>query len=786
MASKQLGKLRQWAGEVISSREKTQPSSEFAALEQDMETRKKGIDNLYTASKDYVEHISLKNKSEALPEEEVMMQTEALGMVMKKHGEELGDASALGRSLISFGRARCQIAAIQNIYSVTLTDTFLAYLLRSGAELDEYAAQRKKLESRRLAYDAAIAKAEKTYKKEKEKDKKEAEEELAKAKARYEEMGEDVRARMEEIREGEVEHQRELESFLRVETQFVEQYLGVLKEVKSEWPEPDTYADLRRPTSAFSTPHEFSRTSTRSTDSKSSDAKQAPHASSRFGSHRSSRSVLSVSSKKSASTRSTTNQHESSSESEAETPHSRSSSRLSRKRSTRSSNAHSRNPSVTTIGAIVTDKTTDDAVSTKSNGKAKKASGSGGVTGWMGDAMSSVMSRNKSRNTDVENFAALGDEDEVEGVEKNGAQRKQRRLSNRSTRSDKSNGGKSRSQSKDRAVENGGSSKRVRRVMKALYDFSGSSDELSFKAGDEIVVVNEVLEDWWLGEIGGRKGLFPANYTIFIKTVEYSGTKFKNTSNSSILALGRGSGKFSSEDEEIRRTLVEPSESELSMTEDEQEHEHEHDGDSINGWHPFDDRNRSSSGSAAVPSGMVMPLGERDRNVADAAIPPYDGRSGPLVDDAEFDRRLSTSLAKLDVQQQQPPLNATSHSPSPSPVKRMPPPPPPRRQTTSNGVGNLPPPLPVRNLVAPVLPSRTHSSNAALQSLATPQLSLMDRKAHSDTSSPFESQSELSFDAVATTTTAKFDACATCGCGEFVEDPFRGHGLCANCTHAHV
>jgi hypothetical protein len=55
-----------------------------------------------------------------------------------------------------------------------------------------------------------------------------------------------------------------------------------------------------------------------------------------------------------------------------------------------------------------------------------------------------------------------------------------------------------------------------RKVVRALYDFSGSSDELAFKVGDEIVVVNEVLEEWWMGELAGRKGLFPTAYTEVI------------------------------------------------------------------------------------------------------------------------------------------------------------------------------------------------------------------------------------------------------------------------------
>jgi len=51
-----------------------------------------------------------------------------------------------------------------------------------------------------------------------------------------------------------------------------------------------------------------------------------------------------------------------------------------------------------------------------------------------------------------------------------------------------------------------------KKLAKALYDFEGGSDELSFKAGREIAILNEVLDDWWMGEVDGQTGLFPASY----------------------------------------------------------------------------------------------------------------------------------------------------------------------------------------------------------------------------------------------------------------------------------
>ncbi|NWY32690.1 SH319 protein, partial [Pheucticus melanocephalus] len=54
---------------------------------------------------------------------------------------------------------------------------------------------------------------------------------------------------------------------------------------------------------------------------------------------------------------------------------------------------------------------------------------------------------------------------------------------------------------------------------KALYDFHGENeDELSFKAGDMITELESVDEDWMSGEILGKSGIFPRNFVHILKT----------------------------------------------------------------------------------------------------------------------------------------------------------------------------------------------------------------------------------------------------------------------------
>ncbi|KAG5637443.1 hypothetical protein H0H81_004552 [Sphagnurus paluster] len=174
----------QWAGEVISSRDKTTLSEEFQGLEKDIELRREGANKLLVASEAYQHALSKKKKNDGLEDADKLLPVDTLGIVMVVHGEEFGDDSAFGTSLVKLGRAHCKVATLQEAYALTLNDTFLASLGKFIEEIKEYDTQRKKLDSRRLSYDAAAAKFDKLKSGKKEKEKREAEEEMEKARQR--------------------------------------------------------------------------------------------------------------------------------------------------------------------------------------------------------------------------------------------------------------------------------------------------------------------------------------------------------------------------------------------------------------------------------------------------------------------------------------------------------------------------------------------------------------------------------------------------------------------------
>lgn len=90
---------------------------------------------------------------------------------------------------------------------------------------------RKKLETRRLAYDTSLAKMQKSKKEDFR-----MEEELRAQKAKYEETSEDVFRRMQDIKEAEVDMVQDLTAFLEAELSYYDRCREILINVKREWP----------------------------------------------------------------------------------------------------------------------------------------------------------------------------------------------------------------------------------------------------------------------------------------------------------------------------------------------------------------------------------------------------------------------------------------------------------------------------------------------------------------------------------------------------------------------
>lgn len=513
-------------------------------------------------------------------------------------------------------------------------------------------------------------------------------------------------------------------------------------------------------------PHAFDRSSSRSSDShNSAEVKTTlpPVIPPRPESRRSTRSVRSVGKPE---TRDTPGDEQQ--ETTPDEPISRPLSRISRKLSMK--NPRSRSDSAVTQKSVAAPENYDDddgdevaatgaTTPSKTNGKHKKA-GSSVVSAWVGDAMSSVMSRNKPRVADKETFSALADDDaDGDGADEQATEGKRsRRSSVRSTKSRSSVSGdkKQKRQSVHSIFDKSTNGKKA--IVKAVQDFQGSQDELSFKIGDEILVLQETVDDWWLGEMDdGRKGLFPADRVIAIKrsNSQTGLAKSRNASASSIMGLSnRGRGEYGEEEKEIRRTLVSSgnghngysnySDSELTS---------DADTESVDRWESFEDLGNREHSLEHLEHGQAH---------LKIAEPPF------ILPDV--------------------PMAPSSSVGGGSPVKKVPPPPPPRRVQSSTASSRGPPPLPERNVRAQSS-SALNTPNAALAKALQGAQRQQQWSVHSETSSPFESQSELSFETVAKTPTYVGSGgvlkCTTCACDAFVEDPFRGHGLCANCTHEH-
>ncbi|KAK4540910.1 hypothetical protein LTR36_008418 [Oleoguttula mirabilis] len=228
IVNKKFDRLKQWGRERMGSEVKTDTNEEFKSLEMEMQLRHEGMERLNRSAKDYVKSISRRDAGEG---KEKQLPVAYFGTSMVSHGDDFEPDSEFGQCLSSLGRANERIARMQETYSANATSSWLESIERSLVQMKEYQEARKKLENRRLAYDTASLKMQKTKKEDFR-----MEEELRSQKAKYEESSEDVYRRMLDIKEAEVDSVGDLTSFLDAELTYYDRCREVLVQLKREWP----------------------------------------------------------------------------------------------------------------------------------------------------------------------------------------------------------------------------------------------------------------------------------------------------------------------------------------------------------------------------------------------------------------------------------------------------------------------------------------------------------------------------------------------------------------------
>jgi hypothetical protein len=286
-----------------------------------------------------------------------------------------------------------------------------------------------------------------------------------------------------------------------------------------------------------------------------------------------------------------------------------------------------------------------------------------------------------------------------------------------------------------------------KKVVRALYDFSGSTDELSFKSGNEIIVLNEVLDDWWMGELDGQKGLFPMSYTEGPQP--QSGKQDTPHKPGLSKSVNRYGGDYLTSDGEDGELATAP------MMIETPTYGTFPDAMSITSSQ-VDDEDDFRTQPMFFPQEVQQPFSDANhRFVAQQLTPP----PPPL-------QRPKRSVLLSGDPAQEPLINGTMNEDPSShwhemTIPRKQPPPPPRRP--ANRLPTSGPPIPRKP------PSYTKTSpSGSLSSSPWPIGSV--NHGHGYDRSPFDSAIELG---------------ATVVCDQFRQHPFKPKGMCSNCLEFH-
>lgn len=461
---------------------------------------------------------------------------------------------AFPESLVKYGQARRQIAQAQEEYAERLESQYVGRLDEALSVAKDYAASRKKLESRRLALDAAQRKVRQSKKEDRRLDF-----EVDQAQERFEEMEQEAQEKMRAVEEMDEELEQVLGSLMEAEYAYAEAYHRAMTDLKAQWTGDTTSGG---PTSISA--YRSSAAAATSNDPAGSSGRPR------------SKSASVVGASKSLLNRTLPSAVTGAGRSSAAT-----------------STGRSYNNSSRTTPTEEEDEPTMSAAGGKKNGRDRSSSNASvGSTGGKGKkfmpSLGSFGKRNSSSklfSSPKEKYGSLDDDDEngFSGSAGGGGRGGAHALSSRADVDDSDDedglgrgasasgryrptlNGRARSQSavttlsglrlgdeaqtpRRRPVAPPSSSaaqsmrrtmtddvimRRQRRLVRAKFAYDAkANDELDLEPGLIIEVTSEVSEDWWIGEAdNGDSGLFPSGYCEPYEEIEAAST-----------AMGSGAG----------------------------------------------------------------------------------------------------------------------------------------------------------------------------------------------------------------------------------------------------
>ncbi|KAG0085476.1 hypothetical protein BGZ93_008101 [Podila epicladia] len=220
---KNIGKFKQWTGEKIGKSPKTRMDEDFNALTDEIEAKRVALEKLNETSQAYLKAISKRvegaDKCKGLA-------IETFGMSMSAQSCTLREGSTYRQALLRMGDAHQNMGIAQTELITRFTNSYIECLAKAQAQMKEYQAMQKKLQSRRLDYDAKLAKVQKAKK-----EKPEWEEEMQAAKSKYEDTRECILGIMTAISDSEDDDVNSLKQYYDAQLAYARKMVEVLESI---------------------------------------------------------------------------------------------------------------------------------------------------------------------------------------------------------------------------------------------------------------------------------------------------------------------------------------------------------------------------------------------------------------------------------------------------------------------------------------------------------------------------------------------------------------------------